>query len=410
MTGLWAVILAAGEGKRMRSARAKLLHELAGRPLVHYPVDLARAVGAAGTVVVTGHQGQAVRAVLADAPHLRFATQPAPRGTGDALAVARGMIPATARAILVLSGDVPLLSPDTVATLLARHRATRAAATLLTFTPPDPTGYGRIIRAGGSRGRVRAIVEERDATAAQRRVREANAGVYCFSPRRLWPALDRITPENDQGELYLTDVIARLVRAGLLVEAVPVTDPLEVAGVNDRRQLAELEAVVRGLTAARLMAEGVTVCDPATTYADVSVTVGRDTILEPGVRLAGRTVIGEGCRIGAGCQLTDVTLGARVTLRPYCVLDGSVVTAGATLGPFARVARGRPRRPRPSPGGASRVTRPGAPGLPPGNRPSLGLRSPGSAPPTRAFRRRAGARGTRVASVPTRSRLSPRGG
>jgi len=340
MTGLWAVILAAGEGKRMRSARAKLLHSLGGRPLVRYPVDLARAVGATGTLVVIGHQGPAVRAALAGAADLRFAAQPAPRGTGHALAVARAAIPATAREILVLSGDVPLLSADTVTALLARHRATRAAATLLTFTPPDPAGYGRIIRAGGARGRVRAIIEERDATAAQRRVREANAGVYCFSPRRLWPALDRIMPDNDQGELYLTDVIARLVRAGRRVEAVAVADPVEVTGVNDRRQLAELEAVVRARTLARLMAEGVTVRDPATTYADATVVVGRDTTLEPGVRLAGRTVIGEGCVIGAGCQLTDVTLGARVTLRPYCVLDASVVEAEATLGPFARLPAG----------------------------------------------------------------------
>jgi bifunctional UDP-N-acetylglucosamine pyrophosphorylase/glucosamine-1-phosphate N-acetyltransferase len=344
MSGLWAVVLAAGEGRRMRSARAKVLHCLAGRPLVHYPVALARAVGAAGTVVVTGHHGAAVRDALAGTPDLRFATQRAPRGTGHALATARAAIPTTARELLVLSGDVPLLSPDTVTGLLTRHRAMRAAATLLTFTPPDPTGYGRILRAGGPRGRVRAVVEERDATAAQRRVREVNAGVYCFHPAGLWPALARIRPNNDQGELYLTDAIGGLVRAGRRVEAVAVTDPVEVAGVNDRQQLAQLEAIVRARTVARLMAEGVTVRDPATTYADATVTVGRDTTLEPGVRLAGRTVIGEGCRIGAGCQLTDATLGARVTLRPYCVLEASAVEAGATLGPFARAARHRSRR------------------------------------------------------------------
>ena len=337
----WAVVLAAGEGKRMRSARAKVLHPLAGRPLVAYPIELARAVGVRGLVVVVGHQGEAVRSALAGQDDVRFAEQPEQRGTGHALAMAKGAVPRTATEVLLLYADVPLLAPATVERLLARHRATRAAVTVLTFTPAAPTGYGRIVRAGrGGTGGVRAIVEERDATARQRRLRECNSGIYCFDPRGLWPALDRLAPDNDQGEYYLTDVIALLARRGRRLESVAVADPREVAGVNDRRQLAELEALLRARTLERLMLAGVTVKDPASTYVDVTVAVGRDTVLYPGVCLEGRTVLGEGCVVGTGSQLADVTVGDRVTLRPYCVLERSTIEADATLGPFARLRAG----------------------------------------------------------------------
>jgi bifunctional UDP-N-acetylglucosamine pyrophosphorylase/glucosamine-1-phosphate N-acetyltransferase len=337
----WAVILAAGEGKRMRSRRAKVLHPLAGRPLVEYPVALARAVGAAGIVVVVGHEGDAVRAALAaDAPAaLHFAEQKEQRGTGHALVMARGTVPDDATELLLLYADVPLLAGETVQRLLAHHRARRAAATVLTFTPPDPTGYGRIVRRG-RRGPVVAIVEERDATAAQRRIGECNSGIYCFDPRAVWPALDRLSPDNDQGELYLTDVIGLLGRGRRRVESLHVDDPVEVAGVNDRSQLARLEAVLRERTLGRLMTEGVTVLDPATTYVEPGVTVGRDTVLYPGVRLEGRTTIGEACVVGTGCQLTDMTVGDRVRLRPYCVVERSVVEGDVQLGPFARLRPG----------------------------------------------------------------------
>jgi len=340
----WAVILAAGEGKRMRSRHAKVLHRLAGRPLVAYPVALARAVGARGIVAVVGHEGDVVREALSAAfpgADLRFAEQREPRGTGHALAMAKGAVPGHATEILLLYADVPLLSAATVEGLLAHHRTTRAAATVLTFRPPDPTGYGRIVRRGrGARAPVVGIVEERDATAAQRRLAECNSGIYGFEPRWLWPALDRLSPENDQGELYLTDVIGLLARARRRVEAIPVADPMEVAGVNDRRQLAEIEAILRGRTLARLMEAGVTVLDPHATYIEADVQVGRDTVLYPGVRLEGRTVIGEGCVIGTGCQLAEVTIGDHVTLRPYCVMERSVVEMDATVGPFARFRPG----------------------------------------------------------------------
>ncbi len=333
----WAVVLAAGEGKRMRSARPKVLHPLGGQPLVRYPVDLLRAAGVAGTVVVVPPAADAVRAALSGSG-VGFAEQPAPRGTGDALLRARPAVGAGATELLLLYADVPLLGAETLAALLARHRARRAAASVLTFAPADPRGYGRILR--DRRGRLRGIVEERDASPAQRRIRECNSGIYCFDPRHLWPALAALRPTNAQGELYLTDVVAGLVRAGRRVETVPVPDPIEVAGVNDRRQLAELEAVLRRRTLDALMAAGVTVQDPAATYVDATVRIGRDTVLGPGVRLAGRTAVGEGCTIGMGCHVVDSVLGDRVLLRPYCVLEGARVDEDAILGPFARLRRG----------------------------------------------------------------------
>jgi bifunctional UDP-N-acetylglucosamine pyrophosphorylase / glucosamine-1-phosphate N-acetyltransferase len=336
----WAVVLAAGEGKRMRSSRLKILHPLGGQPLVRYPVALVRETGVAGAVVVVPPGAEGVRAALSDLGP-EFVEQPVPQGTGDALRRARSAIPAGVTELLLLYGDVPLLRRDTLAALLARHRAGRAAASVLTFMPADPTGYGRIRR--GRDGHVRAIVEERDATPAERRGQECNSGIYCFDPRRLWPALDAVArpaPANAQGEVYLTDVIGRLARSGARIESVCVTDPLEVAGVNDRRQLAVLEGVLRARTLNELMAVGVTVVDPAATYVDTTVTIGRDTVLHPGVRLAGRTFIGEGCVIGTGCQVTDTAVGDRVTLRPYCVLDEARVESDAVLGPFARLRRG----------------------------------------------------------------------
>jgi bifunctional UDP-N-acetylglucosamine pyrophosphorylase/glucosamine-1-phosphate N-acetyltransferase len=324
----------------MRSRRPKILHPLGGRPLVHYPVALAGGAGVAGTVVVVAPGAAAVRAGLADLGP-RFVEQAEPRGTGHALLQARPALPETATELLLLYGDVPLLTAETLSALLARHRARHAAATVLTFVPDDPSGYGRVVRAQD--GRVRAIIEERDATPSERRGRECNSGIYCFDPGQLWPALEAVArgaPRNAQGEVYLTDVIGHLARRRRRVEAVRVADPREVAGVNDRRQLAMLEGLLRRRTLDGLMAAGVAVVDPSATYVDATVAVGRDTVLHPGVRLAGRTVIGEGCVIGTGCQVVDTTLGDRVTLRPYCVLDAAQVEADATLGPFARLRPG----------------------------------------------------------------------
>jgi bifunctional UDP-N-acetylglucosamine pyrophosphorylase/glucosamine-1-phosphate N-acetyltransferase len=333
MNQLTAIILAAGEAKRMRSARPKVLHALCGRPLIAYPVSAARALGAR-VVVVVGRAADEVRASVAPEAAASFVEQKERLGTGHGVLqahVACGDAPGT---ILVLPGDVPLLSEATLGRLVEHHVASRAAATLLTAEVLDPTGYGRVVR---ERGRPIGILEHRDATAAQREIREIGTSVYCFDAQRFWPALARVTPDNEQHEYYLTDVIGILHRQGERLEAVITDDPSECLGVNDRRQLAELGGIMRRRILDRLMAAGVTVIDPATTYVDDTVTIGMDTVLHPNVSLAGRTVVGAQCVVSAGCQVTDTTIADGVLLKPYCVLAESTVETGAQLGPFCHL-------------------------------------------------------------------------
>ncbi|HET8578376.1 MAG TPA: bifunctional UDP-N-acetylglucosamine diphosphorylase/glucosamine-1-phosphate N-acetyltransferase GlmU [Methylomirabilota bacterium] len=333
MSDLTAVILAAGDAKRMRSNRPKVLHPLCGRPLIEYPVRAARGLGAR-IVVVIGRAAEDVRAVVGAETHASFVEQAERRGTGHAVLQAREACGEDAGPILVLPGDVPLLSEATLRRLVEHHLAAKAAATLLTAELEDPTGYGRVVREGG---KPVAIVEDRDATLAQRAIREVGTSVYCFDARRLWPALSRVTPQNQQGEYYLTDVIDLLWRDGLSIEAVTTTDPAECLGINDRKQLAALAAVLRGRILDRLMAEGVTILDPASTWADDTVRIGVDTVVYPGVMLEGQTAVGAECVIGPGCHVSQSRLGDRVTLKPYCVLQGSTVEEGAQLGPFCHL-------------------------------------------------------------------------
>ena len=333
MTQLTAVILAAGEAKRMRSARPKVLHPLCGRPLIAYPVNATRALGAR-IVVVVGRAADEVRAAVPPEAGAGFVEQKERLGTGHAVLQARVACGDAAGALLVLPGDVPLLSEATLRHLVDHHRGTGAAATLLTAEVPDATGYGRVVR---EQGRPVGIVEHRDATAAQRQIREIGTSVYCFDARRFWPALAQVTPENEQGEYYLTDVIGILHREGQRLEAVITEDPSECLGVNDRRQLAELAAVMRRRILDRLMTGGVTVIDPANTYVDDTVSIGADTVLHPGVILEGRTTVGAECVVSTGCHLADTSLGDRVLLKPYCVLAASTVEADAQLGPFCHL-------------------------------------------------------------------------
>ena len=333
MNQLTAIILAAGEAKRMRSARPKVLHALCGRPLIAYPVGVARALGAR-VVVVVGRAADEVRASVAPEAAASFVEQKERLGTGHAVLQTHVACGDAAGTILVLPGDVPLLSEATLGRLVEHHVASRAAATLLTAEVLDPTGYGRVVR---ERGRPIGILEHRDATAAQREIREIGTSVYCFDAQRFWPALARVTPDNEQHEYYLTDVIGILHRQGERLEAVITEDPSECLGVNDRRQLAELGGIMRRRILDRLMAAGVTVIDPATTYVDDTVTIGMDTVLHPNVSLAGRTVVGAQCVVSAGCQVTDTTIADGVLLKPYCVLAESTVETGAQLGPFCHL-------------------------------------------------------------------------
>ena len=333
MSALTAVILAAGDATRMRSNHPKVLHELCGRRLIDYPVKAATALGARVVVVVGRHADLVVEAVKA-ATDAVFVEQKERLGTAHALMQARDACEADGGVVLVLPGDMPLLSEATLRQLVEHHRASGAAMTVLTAVLDDPTGYGRVVREAG---RPVAIVEDRDATAEQRKIREVASSTYCFDARHLWPALLQVTPHNQQGEYYLTDLLAILRQAGRLVEAVTMEDAREGLGVNDRRQLAELASVMRRRILDRLMLAGVTVLDPGTTHVDDTVEIGGDSVLYPGVILEGRTILGAECVVGPGSYVRQSRLGERVTLRPYCVLDEATVEGGATLGPFCHL-------------------------------------------------------------------------
>ena len=329
MDPVTAVILAAGEGKRMRSRQPKVLHPLCGRPLIAFPLRTARTL-ADRIVLVVGPNAEEVVAVAG--ADVRSVVQNERLGSGHAVQQARA--DCGEGTILILPGDMPLLSVETIGRLVEHHRKSRAAATVLTAIVPAPRGYGRIIR---QRGRVKKIVEERDATAAEKKVAEINTSVYCFAAARLWPALDKVRPNNDQGEYYLTDVIGILARAGAKVEAVVAADPAEASGVNDRKQLAAVAAVQRRLILDRLMESGVTILDPASTYIEDTVTIGPDTTIYPHVTIEGQSTIGSECVVGAGCQVSASRLADRVTLLPYCVIRESAIEEAATLGPFCHL-------------------------------------------------------------------------
>lgn len=300
-----AVVLAAGRGTRMRSRTPKALHPLAGRPLLLHVVAVAtEATGSPPLVVVSPDQPEVTAALAGLAT---TAEQAEPRGTGDALR----SVPPTLRsggAVLVLSGDTPLIRTGTLAALVRRREESGAACVLLSVVPADPRGLGRVLRRPD--GSVARIVEERDLPPGEPAPAECNAGAYAFDGARLWPALDRLTTDNAQGEHYLTDVV-ELLGGG---EAVTAADPQEALGVNDRCQLAAAEAVLRRRTLDALMLGGVTVEDPSTTYVDPQVRVGRDSILLPMTVLRGATTLGEGCVVGPMAQLRDVRAGDRVRI------------------------------------------------------------------------------------------------
>jgi bifunctional UDP-N-acetylglucosamine pyrophosphorylase / glucosamine-1-phosphate N-acetyltransferase len=329
MDALTVLILAAGEGKRMRSRQPKVLHRLCGRPLIGYSLRIARTLSDQIVLVVPPDADEVIQAA---GPGVRAVVQRERLGTGHAVLQARQ--DSGDGAILVLPGDMPLLTAETIERLVSHHATTGAAATILTANVEAPHGYGRVLR---QRGRVTRIVEERDATDDQRRVSEINTAVYCFDARRLWPALEAVQPDNDQGEYYLTDVIGVLSRAGARVEAVAVPDPAEAQGVNDRRQLAAVAAVQRRRILEALMEAGVTLLDPASTYIEDTVTIGPDSVVYPNVVIEGATEIGAECVIGAGCQISASRLADRVTLKPYCVLSAAVIEEEAQLGPFCHL-------------------------------------------------------------------------
>lgn len=330
-----AVILAAGKSTRMKSALPKAVHPLCGRAMTAHVVQACRDAGIERQVVVVGHQADAVRTALG--PDLDYALQAEQRGTGHAVLCAADLLADHEGSVLVLAGDVPLLRAETLAHLLQVHREGGAAATLLTAVLDDATGYGRVVR--GPDGEVLRIVEQRDASSEELAIREWNPSIYCFDARKLFAALQSVGTANAQGEMYLTDVIGILVGAGERVAAVQVAEAVEVSGVNTRAELAAVAAVLRQRILHRLMLSGVTVVDPATTYVDAGVTVGPDTVLEPGTLLRGAVVIGPDCVIGPWSTISDSEVGGGTAILASQVA-GSRIGAGVRIGPYANLRPG----------------------------------------------------------------------
>lgn len=327
------VVLAAGLGKRMHSATPKMMHELLGRPLVGHVLHAAGPLAADRTLVVVGAGADQVGAYVQEhAPNAQIVVQAEQRGTGHATRTALEAAPDTDGTVIVLSGDNPLLRAATLEAMLAAHDASGAAATVLTATVEEPYGLGRIIR--DEHGQVAAIVEHRDATERQLAIHEINSSIYAFRADLLRSSLAKLTSDNDQGEELLTDVVGLLVGAGHPVGAHQVADTSEVLGCNDRAQLATLRNLLRDRINGDLMRSGVTMIDPATTWIDVTVTVGLDALIEPNTQLRGATSIGAGAVVGPDTTLTDVTVGeaARV-VRTHG--SSAVIGAGASVGPFA---------------------------------------------------------------------------
>ena len=332
---LHVLILAAGEGKRMRSARPKLLHPCAGAPLIAHAVRAACTLDADSVHVVVGPDDDALRAALGCYP-VAFAVQEKPSGTADAVAAGCAALAGSSGTLLVINGDCPGVLSSTLQTLVAASDG--VDATVLSVRPEEPSDYGRLLR--GDAGRLVGIVEASDATAEQDTSPEVNGGVYCFDLEALRGALDAVGTDNVQAERYLTRVFALLADAGATVRAVPHADADEVHGVNSRAELARAEALLRRRTIDRLMDSEVTVLDPATTYVDVDVDVGVDSTLHPGVILEGSTVIGTGCEVRSRVRVTDSRIGDRVSILDGTIIEESTVDDEATLGPYARLRPG----------------------------------------------------------------------
>ncbi|MFH1084652.1 MAG: bifunctional UDP-N-acetylglucosamine diphosphorylase/glucosamine-1-phosphate N-acetyltransferase GlmU [Chloroflexota bacterium] len=335
MTQLAAVILAAGQGTRMRSALPKVLHPVVGRPMINWSVGLAEALGAAPIALVVGHGAEAVQATVG--PRVRYALQAQQLGTGHAVLQARETLRGQAEAVLALYGDMPALRLDTLRRLIATHRQRRPAVTLLTVAADDSMGFGHVVRDG--QGRVRAIVEEAAATSEILALKELNCGVYCFDAEWLWRRLPDVPMTPPKNEYYLPDMIGLAVADGLPVEAVTISDVAEVQGVNTRVHLARCERILRGRINEAHMLAGVTLIDPATTYIDADVQVGQDTTIYPNTTLQGVTVVGAGCTLGPNALIRDTRIGQRCTVIAS-VLEGALLEDDVTIGPFGHLRAG----------------------------------------------------------------------
>jgi bifunctional UDP-N-acetylglucosamine pyrophosphorylase/glucosamine-1-phosphate N-acetyltransferase len=334
MGDLHVVILAAGKGTRMKSAWPKVLHRVAGAPMIEHVLATAALLHPRSTTVVVGHEAQKVEHLLRRHPGLSFVVQEPQLGTAHALQITEPVFRNATGTLMLLYGDVPLLSANTLKMLLERHASARASATVVTAILDNPHGYGRIVRSGEQ---IARIVEERDASPAEREIREINSGIYAFALDGLFDAVRGIAAENVQNEYYLPDVIAIYRQRGERVETMTVTNTDEIRGINSRSELAEVSRVLRAQKAAALMADGVTIEDPATTYIDKDVTIGRDTIIRPCVWIEGATTIGSGCEIHSGVRIVDSQIGDRVVVYNHCVITNAQLGDDAQVGPFAHL-------------------------------------------------------------------------
>ncbi|HKZ02940.1 MAG TPA: bifunctional UDP-N-acetylglucosamine diphosphorylase/glucosamine-1-phosphate N-acetyltransferase GlmU, partial [Pyrinomonadaceae bacterium] len=333
------IILAAGLGTRMKSGKAKVLHELGGSPLIAHVCRAAKQLTPRTIYVVVGHQANDVEAAVREcAPdaNLEFVEQGAQRGTGDAVMAAQDNLKSSREPLLVLSGDVPLVKAETLQRLLEQHQSSGAACSIVSIRLENPTGYGRIVR--DETGKFLKIVEQKDASEAEREIREVNSGFYCFDPPSLFSALEKIEPANKQGEYYLTDVPALIANSGKKIQVYSHPDARELSGINTRAELAEFENLLRRRTIRTLMLEGgVTFIDPSHAYISADARIGRDCIIHQDVMIEGGSVLGEGCVVRSGTRITNSRLGPNVTVKDHCVIVDSDIEANCSVGPFAHL-------------------------------------------------------------------------
>jgi bifunctional UDP-N-acetylglucosamine pyrophosphorylase/glucosamine-1-phosphate N-acetyltransferase len=330
------VILAAGKGTRLKSSVAKVLHRAGGRSLIEHVITACAPLKSRKIIAVVGHQAEQVSA-LTEPRDAESVLQQPQRGTGHAMQVARRAL-GTAKIALVLPGDAPLIRTETLRSMIAAHRVANAAVTILTAVVSDPSGYGRILRK--SETSVQAIVEESQLTDEQRDINEINSSIYCFTMDKLWPALAQVKPNNKHRELYLTDAVGVLASKNETVLAHVAADPREALGCNTRADLAEVDRIFRERKRTELMNDGVSIQLPETVLVDPDVTIGEDTVLEPGVQLLGKTRIGRRCTIRTGSVLSDMTLGDDVVVQPHCIATQSRLDDNAVIGPFSHLRAG----------------------------------------------------------------------
>ena len=332
-------IMAAGKGTRLKSKRPKVLHEIGGRPLLEHVIRAAtKVIPAKDIFTIIGHEADRVRMAVAHTG-VNFVLQAQQRGTGHAVMMARPALLSYDH-VLVLSGDVPLIRPETIQQLRDFHLQNRAAMTILTALPEDPTGYGRIIRKSKRGDAVKAIVEQKSLKKSQEKTREINSGIYAFNNKELWAKIDKLNTKNAHGEFYLTDMAGLLVRAKKRVLALPAAEVMEVLGANTIAEMMQLDAFMRERKAATLMASGVTIFRPETVSIDPEVEIGADTTIEPFVQLLGRTKIGEDCRVRSFSVLKDSIIGNGVMIKSGCIFDDAKVAGGAIIGPYSHLRPG----------------------------------------------------------------------